>query len=67
MDKSSIALAGLVLLGCAAQARPVWRAPAPDAQSAVTKLADGTSLRVDVLAENLFRVRSSRRCRLRSS
>ncbi len=59
MDKSSIALAGLVLLGCAAQARPVWRAPAPDAQSAVTKLADGTSLRVDVLAENLFRVRKS--------
>ncbi len=41
------------------QARPVWKSPAPNAQSVVTKLADGAQLRVDVLADNLFRVRRS--------
>ena len=41
------------------QARPVWKAPAPDVQSVVTRLSDDTELRVDVLAENLFRVRRS--------
>ena len=40
-------------------ARPVWRAAQPDAQSVVFALGDGASLRVDVLAENLFRVRRS--------
>lgn len=41
------------------QARPLWRAAAPNAQSVVTRLGDGTDLRVDVLADNLFRVRKS--------
>ena len=53
----AIALGAWTVL--AVQARPVWKAPAPDAQSVVTKLSDGTELRVDVLAENLFRVRRS--------
>jgi alpha-glucosidase (family GH31 glycosyl hydrolase) len=48
-----------VVLTAATEARPVWKAPAADAQSAVTKLGDGTELRVDVLADNLFRVRKS--------
>ena len=38
---------------------PLWEAPAPDARSVTVKLADETELRVDVLAENLFRVRKS--------
>lgn len=41
------------------QARPLWRAAAPNAQSVVTRLSDGTDLRVDVLADNLLRVRKS--------
>ncbi|HON48395.1 MAG TPA: hypothetical protein PLZ60_11660, partial [Kiritimatiellia bacterium] len=48
-----------MLLTAVIEARPVWKAPAPDAQSVVTKLGDGTELRVDVLADNLFRVRRS--------
>lgn len=58
MQKLFLLLAGALLAGASA-ARPVWKAPAPDAQSVVTRLADGASLRVDVLAENLFRVRRS--------
>lgn len=58
MQKLILLLAGALLAGASA-ARPVWKAPAPDAQSVVTRLADGASLRVDVLAENLFRVRRS--------
>ena len=58
MRKLILLLSGALLAGVSA-ARPVWKAPAPDAQSVVTRLADGASLRVDVLAENLFRVRRS--------
>ena len=49
----------LVMVASAGWGRPVWRAAQPDAQSAVFALGDGASLRVDVLAENLFRVRRS--------
>ena len=52
-------LAAALVLSLAAAARPVWKAPAPDAQSVVTRLADGAELRIDVLAENLFRIRRS--------
>ena len=36
---------------------PVWTAPPPDAQSALVEMGQAGTLRVDVLAENLFRVR----------
>ena len=49
----------LAMAASAGWGRPVWRAAQPDAQSAVFALGDGASLRVDVLAENLFRVRRS--------
>ena len=49
----------LLFAVCAAWGGPVWKSADPDAQSVVTKLADATELRVDVLAENLFRVRKS--------
>ena len=49
----------LLFAACAAWGGPVWKSADPDAQSVVTKLADATELRVDVLAENLFRVRKS--------
>ena len=49
----------LLFAACAAWGAPVWKSAGPDGQSAVTKLADSTELRVDVLAENLFRVRKS--------
>jgi len=55
----AVCLVSCAALAAAAGARPVWKAPAPDAQSVVTKLGDGTELRVDVLAANLFRVRKS--------
>ena len=42
-------------------AAPVWKAPAPDARSVVVALADGDAIRVDTLAENLFRVRRGKR------
>ena len=48
-----------VFAAYAAWGGPVWKAAAPDGQSMVVKLADSTELRVDVLAENLFRVRKS--------
>jgi len=50
-------LAGLV--AWQASARPVWRAADPGTESLVTPLADGTSLRVDALAPDIFRVRKS--------
>ncbi|MBP5321097.1 MAG: DUF5110 domain-containing protein [Kiritimatiellae bacterium] len=43
----------------AAWGGPLWEAEGPDERSVVVKLADATELRVDVLAENLFRVRKS--------
>ena len=49
----------LLFAACAAWGGPVWKSADPDAQSVVTKLTDATELRVDVLAENLFRVRKS--------
>ena len=49
----------LLIAACAAWGGPVWKSADPDAQSVVTKLTDATELRVDVLAENLFRVRKS--------
>ena len=41
----------------AAFGAPVWKAPPPDAQSALVEMGQAGTLRVDVLAENLFRVR----------
>ena len=49
----------LAFAACATWGGPVWKSAAPDGQSTVVKLADATELRVDVLAENLFRVRKS--------
>lgn len=58
--KRIAAVAAVVAIAAfAAEARPLWRASAPGAESAVSKLADGTELRIDVLADNLFRVRKS--------
>jgi alpha-glucosidase (family GH31 glycosyl hydrolase) len=48
-----------LLAACAAAAAPLWKASEPDSQSVVLKLSDSTELRVDVLSENLFRVRKS--------
>lgn len=49
----------MMTFAIAAQARPVWKAAAPDDRSVVTKLPGGEELRIDVLADNLFRVRRS--------
>ena len=54
-------LLAVVATSVAAWGKTCWKDPdAPGATSLVTDLADGTKLRVDALAENLFRVR---RCR----
>ena len=37
----------------AAFGAPVWKAPPPDAQSALVEMGQAGTLRVDVLAENL--------------
>jgi len=52
-------LSFLCLAVFAASGAPLWKASAPDFQSVVVKLADATELRVDILAENLIRVRKS--------
>ncbi len=54
-----IIVSASILAACAAFGAPLWKAPAPDSQSVVVKLADSTELRVDVLADNLLRVRKS--------
>ncbi|MGN0853767.1 MAG: TIM-barrel domain-containing protein [Kiritimatiellia bacterium] len=43
----------------AADARPVWKSAEPGKGSLVVATADATELRIDVLADNLFRVRKS--------
>lgn len=59
MKRWTMVLAVAMGMAVGTQARPLWRAAAPNAQSVVTRLGDGTDLRVDVLADNLFRVRKS--------
>ena len=55
MKKTFLFLASA--LAGAAFGAPVWKAPPPDAQSALVEMGQAGTLRVDVLAENLFRVR----------
>ena len=55
MKKTFLFLAA-ALAGTALSA-PVWKAPPPDAQSALVEMGQAGTLRVDVLAENLCRVR----------
>lgn len=59
MKRWTMVLAVAMGAAVGTQARPLWRAAAPNAQSVVTRLSDGMDLRVDVLADNLFRVRKS--------
>lgn len=59
MNVKRIAAVAIAVTALAVQAWPLWRAAAPGSESVVSRLADGTELRVDVLADNLFRVRKS--------
>jgi hypothetical protein len=56
----SLAVLAVALSAQVAQSRPLWKDPVAAGRcSQVWSLPDGRELRVDVLAENLFRVRRS--------
>lgn len=52
---------GVILVVGIAGAKPIWKDPvAPGKQSVIIDGKDGTKLRIDVLSENLFRVRRAK-------
>jgi alpha-glucosidase (family GH31 glycosyl hydrolase) len=58
--KKTVLLSAIVLCAALCDARPVWKDPMPIGKnSAIWKFSDADELRVDVLAQNLFRVRRS--------
>lgn len=60
MVRKITVMSAVLQLAVLALARPVWKDPVePGKSSAIWKLPDGRELRVDVLSENLFRVRRS--------
>ena len=60
MVRKITVMSAVLQLAALALARPVWKDPVePGKSSAIWKLPDGRELRVDVLSENLFRVRRS--------